>query len=49
MKYGLKEMVVTSITGISGGAAFGMIGEPHKKRERKRKEAVFQIMNCTLK
>ncbi len=48
MKYGLKEMVVTSITGISGGAAFGMIGEPHKKRERKRKEAVFQIMNCTL-
>lgn len=48
MKYGLKEMLITSITGITGGATFGMIGETHKKRERKRKEAVFQIMNCTL-
>lgn len=48
MKYGLKEMLVTSISGIMGGAAFGMIGEPSKKQERKRKEAIFQIMNCTL-
>ncbi len=48
MKYGLKEMLITSISGIMGGAAFGMIGETPKKQERKRKEAIFQIMNSTL-
>ena len=48
MKYGLKEMLVTSLSGILGGTVFGMIGEPARRRVRKRKEAIFQIMNSTL-
>ncbi len=48
LHYGLKEMLVTGISAISSGALFGMIGEPRKKRDRKRKEAVFQIMNTCI-
>ena len=48
LNYGLKEMLVTGISAIVSGAAFGMIGETRKKRDRKRKEAVFQIMNTCM-
>ena len=48
MKYGLKEMCITSLSGILGGALFGMAGESEKKKIRKRKEAIFQTMNSMM-
>lgn len=48
LNYGYKEMMAASLSAITGGVLFGMIGENKVHRKRKLNEGVFQFMNTAV-
>lgn len=48
LKYGLKEMILTSLGGILGGVASGIAVDKKEHRTQKVHEGVFQFMNAAI-
>lgn len=48
LNYGYKEMMAVSLSAITGGVLFGMIGENNVRKKRKLNEGVFQFMNTAV-
>lgn len=48
IKYGLKEMFLTSSGAIGGGLVSGLIFDKKEHRTQKRHEGVFQFMNSSV-
>ena len=48
IKYGIKEVLLTSAGGIAGGILAGLAADKKEHRKQKLNEGVFQFMNSTV-